>query len=133
MYIWWYTVCVYNVCKLRFLLPNWLRAHHWFKMAHFSIIIYTLWHRLSPLNMLLGYCFIELYRLYFLLNHCFKFPDMYRCLILGQETLLSLLSTGWVQEQIRAWFHNRTEIIWGPYVILRFCHISSHVKLRRSL
>jgi len=26
-----------------------------------------------------------------------------------------LLSTGWFQERIRAWFHNRTKINWGPY------------------
>ena len=26
-----------------------------------------------------------------------------------------LLSTGWFQEQIRAWYHNRTKINWGPY------------------
>jgi len=26
-----------------------------------------------------------------------------------------LLSTGWFQEQIRAWFHNQTKINWGPY------------------
>ena len=32
-----------------------------------------------------------------------------------QETLPLLLSTGWLQERIRAWFHNRTKINWGPY------------------
>ena len=37
-----------------------------------------------------------------------------RC-FLEQETLPVLLSTGWVQEWIRAWFHNRTTINWGPY------------------
>jgi len=26
-----------------------------------------------------------------------------------------LLSTGWFQERIRAWFHNRTKLNWGPY------------------
>ena len=34
---------------------------------------------------------------------------------LEQETLPLLLSTGWFQERIRAWFHNRTKINWGPY------------------
>ena len=34
-----------------------------------------------------------------------------RC-FLEQETLLSLLSTGWFQERIRAWFHNRTKNKW---------------------
>ena len=37
-----------------------------------------------------------------------------RC-FLEQETLPLLLSTGWFQERIRACFHNRTKIIWGPY------------------
>ena len=37
--------------------------------------------------------------------HCF----------LEQETLPLLLSTGWFQERIRAWFHNQTKINWGPY------------------
>jgi len=37
-----------------------------------------------------------------------------RC-FLEQETLPLLLSTGWFQELIRAWFHNRTKINWGPY------------------
>jgi len=27
-----------------------------------------------------------------------------------------LLSTGWFQERNRAWFHNRTEMNWGPYI-----------------
>ena len=35
--------------------------------------------------------------------------------LLEQETLPLLLSTGWFQERIRAWFHNRTKINWGPY------------------
>jgi len=30
--------------------------------------------------------------------------------------LTLLLSTGWFEEQIRVWFHNRTKIKWGPYV-----------------
>jgi len=37
-----------------------------------------------------------------------------RC-FLEQETLPLLLSTGWFQERIRAWFHNRTKINWGHY------------------
>ena len=37
-----------------------------------------------------------------------------RC-FLEQETLPLLLSTGWFQERIRAWFHNRTKVNWGPY------------------
>ena len=37
-----------------------------------------------------------------------------RCFI-EQETLPVLLSTGWIQERIGAWFHNRTKINWGPY------------------
>jgi len=32
-----------------------------------------------------------------------------------QETLPLLLSTGSFQERIRACFHNRTKINWGPY------------------
>ena len=32
-----------------------------------------------------------------------------------QEYLPLLLSTGLFQERIRAWFHNRTKIYWGPY------------------
>ena len=35
--------------------------------------------------------------------------------ILEQETLPLLLSTGWFQKWIRAWFHNQTKINWGPY------------------
>ena len=37
-----------------------------------------------------------------------------RCL-LEQNTLPLLLSTGWFQERIGAWFHNQTKINWGPY------------------
>ena len=37
-----------------------------------------------------------------------------RC-FLEQETLPLLISTGSFQKQIRAWFHNRTKINWGPY------------------
>ena len=37
-----------------------------------------------------------------------------RCL-LEQETLPLLLRTGWFQERIRAWYHNRTKINRGPY------------------
>ena len=37
------------------------------------------------------------------------------CCFLEQETLPLLLSTGWFQERIRAWFHNQTKINWGPY------------------
>mgnify|MGYP006890312833 CR=1 FL=1 len=37
-----------------------------------------------------------------------------RC-FLEQETLPLLLSTGWFQERIRTWFHNRTNIDWRPY------------------
>jgi len=37
-----------------------------------------------------------------------------RC-FLEQETLPLLISTGWFQERIRAWYHNRTKIIWVPY------------------
>jgi len=33
-------------------------------------------------------------------SHCF----------IEQETVFSLLSTGWFQERIQAWFHNRTKI-----------------------
>ena len=35
--------------------------------------------------------------------------------VLEQETLSLLLSTGWLQERIRAWYHNQTKINWGPY------------------
>jgi len=37
-----------------------------------------------------------------------------RC-FLEQETLLLLLSTGWFQERIGAWFQNRIKTNWGPY------------------
>ena len=37
------------------------------------------------------------------------------CCFLQQETLHLLLSTGWFQERIRAWFHNQTKINRGPY------------------
>ena len=40
-----------------------------------------------------------------------------RC-FLGQEPLPLLLSTGWFEERIRAWFHNRAKMKWGPYVWL---------------
>ena len=32
-----------------------------------------------------------------------------------QDTLPVLLSTGWFQDRIRAWMHNRTKINWVPY------------------
>ena len=35
--------------------------------------------------------------------------------VVEQETLPLLLSTGWFQERIRAWFHNKTKINWEPY------------------
>ena len=35
-----------------------------------------------------------------------------------QETSLSLLSTCWFQERIRAWFHNQTKIKWGLLSLL---------------
>jgi len=35
---------------------------------------------------------------------------------LEQETSPLLFSTGWFQERIRAWFHNRTKLYWGPYM-----------------
>ena len=35
-----------------------------------------------------------------------------------QETSLSLLSTCWFQERIRAWFHNQTKINWGLLSLL---------------
>jgi len=37
-----------------------------------------------------------------------------RCL-LEQGTLPLLRSTGWFQERIRAWYHNRTKVNRGPY------------------
>ena len=37
-----------------------------------------------------------------------------RCLLV-QETLPVLITTGWFQERIRAWYQNRTKINWGPY------------------
>ena len=33
----------------------------------------------------------------------------------GRETFQLLLSTGWFQERIRAWFHNQTKIKGAPY------------------
>ena len=53
-----------------------------------------------------------------------------RC-FLEQETLPLLLSSGWLQERIWAWFHNGTKINWGPYrswlkcqILERWCQIS---------
>jgi len=37
-----------------------------------------------------------------------------RC-FLEQETLPLLLSTGWLQKRIRAWYQNRTKLNWEPY------------------
>ena len=37
------------------------------------------------------------------------------CCLLEQETLPLLLSAGWFQERIRAWFHNQTKKKRGPY------------------
>ena len=52
------------------------------------------------------------------------------CCFLEQETLPLLLSTGWFQEQIRAWFHNQTKINWGPYGRWLKCQINPLVKYR---
>ena len=54
-----------------------------------------------------------------------------RC-FLEQETLPLLLSTGWFQERIRAWFHNRAEINWGLMEDWLKCQISSLVKCRQN-
>ena len=51
--------------------------------------------------------------------------------LLEQETLPLLLSTGWFQERIRAWFHNQTKINWGPYGRLK-CQISPLIKYRQK-
>ena len=40
------------------------------------------------------------------------------CCCREQETSLSLLSTCWFQEWIRAWFHNKTKINWGQKSLL---------------
>ena len=56
-----------------------------------------------------------------------------RC-FLEQETLPLLFSTGWFQEQIRAWSHNQTKINWGPYgryQILKY-QINPLVKYRQN-
>ena len=42
-------------------------------------------------------------------------PVKSSCCFIEQDTLPSLLSTGWFQEQIRAWIHNQTKINWEPY------------------
>jgi len=39
---------------------------------------------------------------------------------LSQNTLPSLLCTGWFQEQIRTWLHNRSKINWALYGRLIF-------------
>jgi len=51
-----------------------------------------------------------MYRTYIKINHM----KGSRC-FLDQETLFPLLSSGWFQERILAWIHNRTRIHWGPY------------------
>jgi len=43
-----------------------------------------------------------------------------------------LLSTGWLQERIRAWFHNRTKINWGPYGRLTKMSNNPLVKYRQN-
>ena len=53
------------------------------------------------------------------------------CCFLGLETLPLLLSIGWFQERIRAWFYNRTKINWGPYGRLK-CQISPLVNYRQN-
>ena len=51
-----------------------------------------------------------------------------RC-FLEQETLSSLFSTGWFQERIWGWFHNRTKIHRVPYNIdWHLCQISSLIE-----
>ena len=57
----------------------------------------------------------------------------YPVCFLQQEALLSLLSTGWFQERIWEWFHNRAEINGGPSrkEILN-CRKSSFVRYRRN-
>ena len=52
-----------------------------------------------------------------------------RC-FLEQETLPLLLSTGWFQERIWAWVHNRTKINWGAYGRLT-CQISRYDQILR--
>ena len=54
-----------------------------------------------------------------------------RC-FLEQETLPLLLSTGWFQERIQAWFHNQTKIIEGLMEDWLKCQISSLVKYRQK-
>ena len=42
------------------------------------------------------------------------FKILFEWLFLEQDTLPLLHSTGWSQERILAWFHNRTKMNWGP-------------------
>ena len=50
---------------------------------------------------------------------------------LEKKTLLSLLSTGWFQEWIRAWFHNQTKINWSYHERFTW-QISPRVKYRQN-
>ena len=43
-----------------------------------------------------------------------------------------LLSTGWLQERIRAWFRNRTKINWRPYRRLTYMSNKPLVKYRQT-
>ena len=69
---------------------------------------------------------LRFYNVYYLGANCssvwrvvakihYQSPIKGLCCLLEQETLPSLLSTGWFQERIWAWFHNRTKINWGFY------------------
>ena len=53
-----------------------------------------------------------------------------RC-FLEQETLPFLHSTGWFQERIRAWYHNRTQMV-GLMEDWFKCQISPLVKYRQN-
>ena len=72
----------------------------WYReQTQITLILPKIW--ISYFSSCINFSYIEVS-----LNHrCF--PE--------QETLPLLLSTGWFQERIRAWIHNRTKIKCWPY------------------
>ena len=48
------------------------------------------------------------------------------------NVLKTLLSTGWFQEQIQAWLHNRSKIDWAPYGRSTKCQISPSLNIVKT-